>query len=350
MTKKSKIFLSGGGTMGSVMPLFALIDDLKNKYQVFWIGSFRGPEKLFLLNNKVNYFSIPSGKLRKYFSLKNLFAPIFIFSGFIASFLILLFNSPKILIVSGSFVSVPVVWSAWLLKIPIIVHQEDIKIGLAGKLSIKFAKVVTTSFKETLDLVKNENKVWLGNPIRKNFLNIENEDIKKWKIDSLPLIVVLGGGLGAEDINKAIADLVPEICNSTKIIHITGVGKEKDIKNKNYKQFDFLDKEFYSLLASADIVISRAGLSTITELSCLSKPSILIPLNGVGQLENAKYLEKNNACILLESQNLEKLKDIIKNILKDKEKQKILSRNINKIFPPNANLEMIKIIDKNIKK
>ncbi|MFH1193785.1 MAG: UDP-N-acetylglucosamine--N-acetylmuramyl-(pentapeptide) pyrophosphoryl-undecaprenol N-acetylglucosamine transferase [bacterium] len=359
---KPKLFLSGGGTLGSVMPLLAVWEILQEKYDCFWIGSFRGMERELIKKKKIHYLAIPAGKIRKYFSVKNIGAPFFIIAGFLASIFYLLFYRPKAVVVSGSFISVPLVWAAWILGVRRVVHQEDIKIGLAGRLAMPFASVITTAFKETAEAIKRKNVFWIGNPVRRIF---KNPDTEKWQGD-LPLVLVLGGGLGSEKINQAVTKIAPELGESARLLHLTGKNKtiglpasptaEKPFgfvapKNSagrptsyNYKQVEFLGDDLAGAMVAADIIVSRAGLSTISELAFLGKPAVLIPLSGVGQMENAEYLAKKGAAVIVEEKRLDDLKNKLTGLFHNSDARRRLGANISKIFPPDAAEQLAGIV------
>lgn len=316
-----------------MMPLLAVAEILQKDYECVWIGSFGGIEKKIIQQKKIKYIAIPSGKLRKYFSFANIFEPFFVLAGFLGSFFCLLAYNPRAVIVSGSFISVPLIWASWVLGIRRIVHQEDINIGLAGKLSIPLASAVTCSFPETAEKIRNKTKLFIGNPVRSAF---RKPNIKKWKTN-LPLILVLGGGLGSEKINKMITDIAAAVCKRAQIIHLTGRNKNFSSLNleKNYKQIDFLGDELADVMAASDVIVSRAGLSTISEAAYLGKPMILIPLKGVGQDKNANYLLDRGAAVVVGENYFDLQKEIL-NLISDKHKMDKLSENIRKIFPPGA--------------
>jgi len=341
--RKPTIILSGGGTMGSVMPLVALWERIGGDFDCVWIGSRRGIERAYIHGLGIKYRAIPAGKIRRYFHPKTFLAPLFILAGLISSFFKIARLRPKMTVVSGSFVSVPVAWASRLLGVPVLVHQEDLEIGLAGKATIPFASVVTCAFPETLKEIKNKNKFCIGNPVRKIF---ESPETKKWKGD-LPLVLVLGGGLGSEKINRAVAELAPKLAGRARVLHLTGKNKtagDRDSYGENYQQIDFLGEELAGAMAASDVVISRAGLSTLGELSFLGKPAILIPLSGVGQDANAKYFKKRNAAVIMGEDNLAGLESTLSELIKNEDKRKELSANIKKIFPPDAAERLIKII------
>jgi len=353
VNKKIKILFSGGGTGGSVTPLLAIFDKLdKEKYDFWWIGTKKGPEKKMVEDKGIKYRYINSGKLRRYFSWRNFTDPIFIFFGFLESFYFLLFRRQNLIITAGSFVSVPLVWAANILQIPVLVHQQDIRAGLANKLMAKSASVVTCVFEKSL---KDYGKkaIWTGNPVRETLRVEKNYDYFDFN-GLVPTILIVGGGTGAKKINNLVYDSLASLGTRVQIIHVAGKGKiEKEIKNSNYKQVEFLEEsDLARAYAISDIVVSRCGIGVLTELSYLSKASILIPMPNSHQEENAKVFRENNAAVILDEKKLDKYSFIIalENLIKDNKKREILSINIEKVMKKNTNQRMIEIIEKMIKK
>jgi len=297
----------------------------------------------------VVFRAISSGKLRRYFSLKN-FTDIFkIFFGCIESFFILVRNRPSLVISAGGFVSVGVVWSAWILRIPILIHQQDIRPGLANKLMAPFARVVTSTFKKSLKDYGTK-AVWTGNPIQDSveILNEENYfEIKK----GLPLVLVVGGGTGAEAINELIENNLNSLSEFAQIIHITGKGKRDREIYKNYSSFEFLEHDYMlEALKKSELVISRAGLGFLTELSFFGKPSILIPMPDSHQEDNARIFKEKGAAIVLNQKELtsEDFLFNIKKILNNEDLKKKLGENIKKIIKIGNN-DLLSVIEKLMK-
>lgn len=355
MDKKNKIkvMFSGGGTGGSVAPLLAVYDKLdKENFSFWWIGTKNGPEEEMIENKGIQYRYIHSGKLRRYFSWKNFYDPMFVFLGFLESFYFLLFRRQDIIITAGSFVSVPLVWAAFILRIPVIVHQQDIRPGLANKLMSGTAKVITTVFEKSL---KDYGKkaVWTGNPVRETLKT--EKDSAYFDFNGLvPTVLVIGGGTGAKNLNQLVYDSLDNLSEKIQIIHISGKGKiEKNIENKNYRQYEFLDELSLSkAYAQADIVVSRCGIGVLSELSFLKKVAILIPMPDSHQEENAKVFEEANAALVLHESKLDKYSFIIaiENILNDENKVKTMSNNIEKIMKVDSNKRFLDVIYKIISK
>lgn len=354
--KVKKILLTGGGTGGSVAPLLAIADNLNPQrdeaggVSFLWIGTKNGVEREMVEKEKIKFMAIAAGKLRRYFSWQNFVDLFLILIGFFQSLFLISKWKPNIIITAGSFVSVPVVWAGWILRVPILVHQQDVQPGLANKLMAPFARVITVAFEKSL-IDYGEKAIWTGNPVRKNFQSTinktRNNKFFKLKKD-LPIIFVVGGGTGAKAINDLVEGSLNELTRICQIIHATGKSKGSAVKRENYYAFEFLNfeqmSEAYSL---ADVVVSRCGMGALTELSFLSKPSILVPMPDSHQEENAKVFSENNAAIVLNQKKLtpQMFFDEIKKIINNKETKKMLSENIDNVMKKEANEAIVKIVN-----
>ncbi|MFH1838375.1 MAG: undecaprenyldiphospho-muramoylpentapeptide beta-N-acetylglucosaminyltransferase [Candidatus Kuenenbacteria bacterium] len=357
-----KILLTGGGTMGSVSPLLAIAEEIKkqNEVEFLWIGTQNGPEKKVIENYKIPFKVIFSGKLRRYFNLRNFIDPFFIFIGLLQSFFILLKFKPNIILSAGSFVGAPLIWAGWLLRIPCLIHQLDICPTLANKLTSPFVKKITTTFEKSLKDFSNKKTIWTGNPIRQE-IKIKNYELEIIEARNffhlekdLPVILIIGGGTGALDLNKIIVQAILQLTKFCQIIHLTGGKIEKNLSIQRYHAFEFLINEMKYAYIVADLVISRAGIGTLTELSYFKKPSILIPMPETHQEENANFFKNNQATIVLDQKELIKDKNLIveeiKKILQKKEELENLKENIGKLNKQNAEKEIVKIIKQEVKK
>ncbi|MCK4539590.1 undecaprenyldiphospho-muramoylpentapeptide beta-N-acetylglucosaminyltransferase [Candidatus Parcubacteria bacterium] len=363
INKKVKIILSGGGTGGSVTPLLAMVDLLKRgkferhtEIEFLWIGTKDGQERQLVNSSGIRFMSIPAGKLRRYLSLQNFLDFFQIYLGFWQSCYIILKEKPNLIISAGSFVSVPLAWAAWFLRVPVLIHQLDARPGLANKLMAPFAKTISVIFKKSLaDFGKKA--VLTGNLIRKEF--IENKISKREAAQKIgmrtdkPILLVIGGGTGAGAINDFILENISSLTKFCQILHITGKGKSnkkmEEImeKNSGYKFFEFLDAfGLIKAFAAADIIISRAGMGTLTELSYIAKPAIIIPMPNSHQEENAEIFSKEEAAVVLNQKELdgEVLLNNIKKILKDEELRNKLKNNIKKIINTECGDEIFNIV------
>ncbi len=376
-----RILLTGGGTGGSVSPLLAIAEELKEtkspiggliSCEFLWIGTKKGPEKEMVSAelsseaselSSIRFKSIYSGKLRRYFSWRNFVDPFLILIGFFQSFFIILKWKPDLVVSAGSFVSVPVIWAAWVLRAPVLIHQQDARPGLANKLMAPFAKVVTVAFEESLKYY-GKKAVWTGNPARE--LRIKNYacpecsfgELRIKNKNNMPTILVIGGGTGAAAINKLIWDGLNDLTKFCRVIHITGKKKNipnsirqlaDQIPNSDYKNYEFLNADQVAeAYAAADIVVSRAGMGALTELSYLSKSAILIPMPDSHQEDNAKIFKDKDAAIVLNQKELtpEVLTKNIKKLLDDEALRGKLRNNIKEVIKRGANESIIGIIKK----
>lgn len=349
--KPYKIFLTGGGTGGPVTPLLAIVDEFKlstspGEFNFLWIGTKDGVEVEMVKKAGVAFKPILSGKLRRYFSWRNFSDPFFIFAGFFQSLYLISKFHPNLIMSAGGFVSVPVVWAGWLLRVPIIIHQQDIRPGLANKLMSPFAKIVTVTFEKSFNDYPRK-AIWTGNPIRQEFLR--RNKLTTANKSGLPTLLILGGGTGSTAINELVWNSLDELLKFCKIIHLTGKQKSGIFEKKynNYIHHEFLTtEEIADSYANADLVISRCGMSVLTELSYLGKPTILIPLPNSHQVDNAMIFKLAKGAIVLEQKNLipRVFIDIIKNSISNPELLKELGLNIKNIIKTEANSQVAQII------
>lgn len=329
--------------MGSVSPLIAVADKIKEQKpdaDFLWLGTDKGPEKKVVENYSIEFKPIIYGKWPRYFSLENFLAPFKVLAGFFQAIFIINKFKPDIILSAGAFVSVPVIWAGWLLKKKSLIHQQDIRPGLANKLMVPFANKITVTFEESLKFFPKEKTFLTSNSVRKEiFKGSRDWALQKFNLESnVSTVLFLGGGTGALKLNKIISKAVPKLTEFCQIIHVTGKNKKLEkIDNPRYKAYEFLIEDMKDAYAVADLVISRAGLSTLTELSVLAKPTILIPLPG-HQEKNAVYYQKNNAALILNQNDLneEKLVKTIKNLLDNSSKLENLRRNISKMIDKEA--------------
>ncbi len=301
---------SGGGTLGPVVPLLAIAEIYKKhnpQAEFFWVGTQNGPEKELIAQYNIPFFTIMSGKLRRYISLWNFFDIFKIFFGFLQSLFFLWQKKPDLLITAGGFVSVPLHFAAFTLGIPAWVHQQDVQVGLANKLMSYTATKITTALRDSQSYFSEDKTEWIGNPVRDLSVNNINESRKKFNIpEGVPVILAMGGGTGSNSINKLVIEALPAWPRDWHVIHLVGKERPRELQENatnvfpNYHVYQFLKTEMKDAYAVADVVIARAGFASITELAALGKASILLPMSLTHQEINAKLLSDNKAAIVMD--------------------------------------------------
>lgn len=295
-----KIILTGGGSAGHVTPNLALIPLLKKLgYEIEYIGTQNGIERGIIEKEHIKYFAISSGKLRRYFDIKNFTDPFKVIKGVFEARRIIKKEKPNVIFSKGGFVSVPVVIGAYLNKVPAICHESDMSFGLANKISVKFCKKICVTFSKTLKYA-GEKGVVTGTPIRRELLaGSRILGLKYCRFnDGKPVLLVIGGSLGSKFINDIVRESLQELIKKYNIIHICGKNNidEKLNNVSGYRQFEYVYKELNDLFNAADVIVSRAGANVIFELLALKKPNLLIPLplksSRGDQILNARYFEK----------------------------------------------------------
>ncbi len=308
-----RIVLTGGGTAGHVTPNIALLPALTEAgYDIQYIGSYNGMEKALIEDYKIPYHGISSGKLRRYFDLKNFTDPFRVMKGFFEANKLMKQLKPDVVFSKGGFVSVPVVIAAKRNKIPAIIHESDMTPGLANKLCFSSASKVCCNFPETVSALPAGKAILTGSPIRSE---LREGDAAKGREftgipDDKPVILIMGGSLGATNVNTAVRSILPKLLENFYVIHLCGKGKlDESLANLDgYRQYEYIKDELKDLFAMSDIVISRAGANAICELLFLQKPNLLIPLSANAsrgdQVLNARSFEKQGFSKVLEEEEL----------------------------------------------
>ena len=308
-----RIILTGGGTAGHVTPNIALIPELqKLGYDIHYIGSYNGMERKLIEDLNIPYHGISSGKLRRYFDLKNFTDPFRVIKGIGEAKKLMKELKPDVVFSKGGFVTVPVVFAAKSCNIPVIIHESDMTPGLANKICIPCAHRVCTNFPETMKHIPAEKAVLTGSPIRQELFKGSREKGLAFCgfDDTKPVLLIMGGSLGAVAVNDAVRGILPELLQKFHVIHLCGKGKLDDSLNdtKGYAQYEYIGPELRDLMAAADILISRAGANAICEILALRKPNILIPLSAEAsrgdQILNAASFEKSGYSVVIQEKDV----------------------------------------------
>lgn len=327
---KKKIVMTGGGTAGHVTPNIALIPELQARgYEIHYIGSYKGIERQLIGDLGIPYHAISSGKLRRYIDPRNIIDPFKVVKGLAQARHLLGKIKPDVIFSKGGFVSVPVVLAAKSHGIPCILHESDMTPGLANKICIPCALRVCTNFPETMSHLPAEKAVLTGSPIRQElFQGDKTKGLTFCGFDnSKPVLLIIGGSLGAQAVNTAVRAILPQLLEQFQIIHLCGKGKTDESLQgtKGYVQYEYIKEELRDLMAAADIVISRAGANAICELLALRKPNILIPLPAESsrgdQILNAMSFRNAGYSIMIEEKEItnEILLDAVQTVYQDRE-------------------------------
>ncbi|MCL2755871.1 MAG: UDP-N-acetylglucosamine--N-acetylmuramyl-(pentapeptide) pyrophosphoryl-undecaprenol N-acetylglucosamine transferase [Firmicutes bacterium] len=305
------IVLTGGGTAGHVMPNVALLSSLEKEFdEIHYIGSKSGIEReIISVFPNVRYHVIETAKLRRSLSLSNLKTPFKVVKGINQAKKLLQQIKPDVVFSKGGFVSYPVVRAAGKLGIKTIIHESDMSMGLANRMSIKWVDVICTSFEKTAkqlsDKYPRKQVVWTGTPIRSEIFTGTVEVIRgRFGFKASRNLLVMGGSLGASAINRSVCEVLPML-NDWNVLHVTGRGKRMDLIGENYAQVEFMD-DIWNAIAWADVVVSRAGSNALCELLALGKSTVFVPLaTGRGdQIENAYEVEKAGAGFVINESDL----------------------------------------------
>ena len=307
------IVMTGGGTAGHVTPNLALVPYLKEAgYDIYYIGSYTGIEKKMVENAGITYYGISSGKLRRYHDWKTFTDPFRVIKGFSEANQLLKHLKPDVVFSKGGFVSVPVVMAAGRQHIPAIIHESDMTPGLANKLAIPFASKVCCNFPETMDYLPDGKAVHTGSPIRQELFSGNKEAGLSFCgfTSDKPVMLIMGGSIGSRFINNAVWDSLDTLLEKFQIVHLVGKGNiNNDLIGKpGYQQYEFISEQLNDIFAMTDLMISRAGANSISEILALKIPNILIPLSAKAsrgdQILNAESYEKQGFSTVLQEEEL----------------------------------------------
>lgn len=327
------------------MPACTIAEALREKtkeIELIYVGTKGQVEESAAARYNISFYPIKTGKLRRYFSIKN-FTDLFrITAGFFQSLRIINKFKPDILFSTGGFVSVPPVIAASIKKIPIVIHEQTIEVGLANRIASKFAKRIALSFEESTKYFDESKVTVTGQPIRKELFSGNREECyKSLELNSeLPLIYFTGGGLGCHILNETATEIIEPLLERANIVFQTGNSPHnsdyeeilefsKGIKSRGkLVVFDFVKSELSDILAACDLAVARSGAGTVSEFRALKIPAIFIPLaiaTKNEQFKNAMSLCKRKTALIIEEKNLtaETLKNEILRMLKPENREKI---------------------------
>jgi UDP-N-acetylglucosamine--N-acetylmuramyl-(pentapeptide) pyrophosphoryl-undecaprenol N-acetylglucosamine transferase len=358
--KDFKFIISGGGTGGHIYPAISISNELKLRYpnsEILFVGASDRMEMQLVPKHGFKIIGLWISGFSRNFSIKNLIFPLKLISSLISSIFILNKNKPNVVIGTGGFASWPVLYIATLFGIPTLIQEQNSYPGITNKLLSKRVNKICVAY-EGLESFFDINKIKLtGNPVRSdlNNLNVTSKARLKFSLnENKKTLLIIGGSNGSREINKLIFNNI-DLFESLNVQLLWQCGKIyfEEYKNLNSKQnvhlYDFID-EMNLAYGAADVIISRAGASSISELCIIGKPVIFIPSPNVAedhQSKNAKSLVNKNAAILIEENNLDKdFRDSFTQLIDNSKFQSELSSNIKKQAKINATRDIVNEIEK----
>ena len=330
--KNRKILLTGGHAATTAI---SVIEELIRRYgksgiDISWIGArfsiegkgIGGLELKIFPELGVKSYLLNTGRLQRKFTRYTIFSLLKLPVGFIQAVYYILKIKPEVTLSFGGFAAFPVVFASWLFGIPVLIHEQTTKVGLANKLSIYFAEGILLARAESTKHFGNKKTEVVGNPVMTQICEVEPKKV----LGNPPAIFVMGGSRGSERINDAIFQVLPKLLEKYQVIHITGQSDCRrfgSIKNKNYRCFSFVSPmQIDNLYRECDIVVSRSGANTVSELMIVKRPAILIPIPWSHlneQEENAKLAQDFGVARILKQEDLsgERLSVEIDQIIKN---------------------------------
>ncbi len=349
-----RVLLAGGGSGGSTAPVLAVAQELRRRRpcEFLYVGTETGPERELVSSLGIPFRTVQTGKLRRYWSLENLLDLLRIPAGLVESLALVRGFRPDVAFAAGGFGAVPPLLAASLLRVPTVIHQQDVEPGLANRILAPFARAVTVTFPPSLDHFPQSKTTLTGNPVRREILEGSREEALR--IFGLrgdqPLVLVTGGGTGALGLNRLVAKAAPLLVSGCQILHITGRGKGVEVTDLegSYRQVEFLTGEMPHALAAAKLVVSRAGLSTLTEIAALGKPSVLVPMPRSHQNANAEAFSACDAALVLQEEELtpERLAETVLTLLRDEARLASLGERARSMMPPQAEARIADVIER----
>lgn len=358
--KTWRIIISGGGTGGHIYPAIAIAQEILNRQsqaKILFVGASDRMEMQLVPKAGFKIIGLWISGLQRKLTLSNLLFPVKLVSSMLKARNIIKKHQPDIVIGTGGFASAPLLKMANLMNYPSLIQEQNSYAGVTNKWVAKQANAICVAYDKMERYFPKEKITWTGNPVRQDLIDnklSQKEALSKFDLeDDKQTVLVIGGSLGARMINNTIAKHLKTMesldCN---LIWQCGAYYYEDYKNyntKTHKVLKYIDN-MQAAYASADIIISRAGAGSVSELSLVGKPVIFIPSPNVAenhQYKNAKSVSDHQAAICIEETQLDvEFEEVLKDLYKDKNKQKQLSKNIKKLAKPNATKDIVDIVEK----
>ncbi|MDQ3811028.1 MAG: UDP-N-acetylglucosamine--N-acetylmuramyl-(pentapeptide) pyrophosphoryl-undecaprenol N-acetylglucosamine transferase [Chloroflexota bacterium] len=339
------MLLAGGGSGGSATPVLAVAQALRRAHpssRFLYVGTRHGPEAALAQAHAIPFAGIASGKLRRYWDWHNLVDPLRVAGGVAEAYALVRRFRPRVAFAAGGFGAVPPMVAARLAGTRTLIHQQDVEPGLANRLLVPFAQRITVSLASSLEHFPRSRSIGTGNPVREEIARAEpSQAIVRLGLDPrLPLLVVTGGGTGALGLNRLVAAAAPRLVERMQVVHLTGRGRgvPSQTDSRRYRAIEFLVEEMPHLLAAATIVVSRAGMGTLTELAALARPTLVVPMPGSHQWANAHAFARLGAVEIVDQDTAspDRLSQRILGLLDDPLRQAQLGRALAASMPRDA--------------
>jgi UDP-N-acetylglucosamine--N-acetylmuramyl-(pentapeptide) pyrophosphoryl-undecaprenol N-acetylglucosamine transferase len=340
-----RILLAGGGSGGSATPILAVASELRVRVpnvELLYIGTFGGPEADLAAGEGIPYIGVATGKLRRYWDTQNLLDVGRVLRGIGESLGHVRRFKPDVACGAGGFASVPPLAAAGLSRVPVLIHQQDVVPGLANRLLVPIARRITVALPETVRAFPGGRTALRGNPVRRRVLEGNSAGgFRRLSLDpGVPLVLVTGGGTGALGLNTIVAAAAPLLIQHGQVLHLTGRGRGVETADlgPRYQQREFLVEEMPDVLAAASVVVTRAGMGTLSELAVLGKATLIVPMPGTHQEANARAFSRGGGALVFDQADLspEHLVAQVRDLLEDSARRDALGAAMHRLMPVDA--------------
>jgi UDP-N-acetylglucosamine--N-acetylmuramyl-(pentapeptide) pyrophosphoryl-undecaprenol N-acetylglucosamine transferase len=340
-----RVLLAGGGSGGSATPVLGVAQALRRRdasIECLYVGTLDGPEAALAATQGIPFAGVATGKLRRYWDIQNFTDPPRVVLGILQSYALVRRFRPDIAFAAGGFGAVPPIIAARLFGAFTVIHQQDVEPGLANRILVPFASRITVSLDSSLAHFPRGRTTVTGNPVRQE---IFSGDPRRLFTDmalspEVPVVLVTGGGTGALGLNRLVAAAAPRLVEDVQVVHLTGRGRgvPAAVTSPRYRSIEFVVDEMPHLLAAASVVVSRAGMGTLTELAALGKTSLIVPLPDSHQWANAQAFARLGAIEVADQAALtpDSLADRILSLQADQPRREQLGRAIAASMPRDA--------------
>jgi len=351
-----RILFTGGGTGGHVYPALAVIDRLlalerAADIEVAWVGRLGSVEQDLVGRHGIAFWPISTGALRGRSPFQVIGSAVSLVKGIVQGRKLVRQWKPDVVFSTGGYVTAPLTLAAWLARVPVVIYLPDMEPGLAIKLLARFARHVCVSFESVAQYFDRRKVIVTGYPVRQDLLNVDRDEARSrlgLNADR-HVLLVLGGSTGAHSINEAVSRHLSELLSLAQVVHASGPADLEDLTRRtdllsveqrsHYHLYGYLHAEMADALAAADLVVARAGASTLAEFPAMGLPAILVPYPHAGpnQGVNAAFLAERGGAIVVPDADLEaRLVAEVRSLLSDRERLATMSVAMRAIAVPDA--------------